>query len=248
MDTLPVHLSNQAQSCSQAAAHAGWVCYAEKTHGKDILPHLCAAKSPQAVAGTLVKSLFCPEHKLSPHQTYHVAIMPCFDKKLEAAREELTVSVPVEDVARVATNADASSSVVIPETDCVLTTSEIHDLLLDRGEVLAEQPAAELDPWVSEQVGLLGGWRGVRGGSGGYLEYSMKAAAREIYNVVRGCIPATLPFSLTGVSCVFVCCLSKSQCRRVLAALAGCLLHTVVRVRFLPVFILTQMLACTCCL
>lgn len=168
------------------------MCYAEKTHGKDVLPYLCAAKSPQAVAGTLVKGLFCHQHNLHPHQIYHMAVMPCFDKKLEAVREELVVSSNGAAVASTGAGAAGNSNTgAVQETDCVLTTSELQDLLKDRGETLAEQPVADMDPWVTDGTrGSFGGWRGVRGGSGGFLEYSLKAAAREIYHVVRCC-----PFS-----------------------------------------------------
>ena len=38
-----------------ASACPGWVCYAEKTHGAYILPHISSTKSPQQVMGALVK-------------------------------------------------------------------------------------------------------------------------------------------------------------------------------------------------
>lgn len=34
-----------------ASACPGWVCYAEKTHGKLVLPNISTAKSPQVTAG-----------------------------------------------------------------------------------------------------------------------------------------------------------------------------------------------------
>ena len=129
-------VANTSVSC------AGWVCYAEKTHGEWILPYLCTAKSPQAVAGTLIKGGalqanaasdvgVSPTQSVTPPQPaaccrnstegassagecdtigsaqvaggttpgdssacvrsiYHVAIMPCYDKKLEAAPSDLT--------------------------------------------------------------------------------------------------------------------------------------------------------------
>ena len=51
-----------------ASACPGWVCYAEKTHGSYILPHISTAKSPQAVMGTLVKRFLCPQLGLPPDQ------------------------------------------------------------------------------------------------------------------------------------------------------------------------------------
>lgn len=70
----------------------GWICYAEKTH-PHILPHLSRLKSPQALMGTLLKTTISRKLGISPDRIYHVAVMPCFDKKLEASREELTDAV-----------------------------------------------------------------------------------------------------------------------------------------------------------
>jgi len=71
---------------------AGWICYAEKTHGSYILPHISTTKSPQQVMGSLVKS-YLPAFldrgvAASPDRLYHVTIMPCYDKKLEASRHD----------------------------------------------------------------------------------------------------------------------------------------------------------------
>jgi len=71
------------------SACPGWICYAEKTH-PHVLPHVSKVKSPQAIAGTFLKSILSKRHGLDPSQIWHMAVMPCFDKKLEASREELT--------------------------------------------------------------------------------------------------------------------------------------------------------------
>ncbi len=41
-----------------ASACPGWICYAEKTHGEFILPHISTTKSPQQIMGTIVKNYF----------------------------------------------------------------------------------------------------------------------------------------------------------------------------------------------
>lgn len=71
-----------------ASACPGWVCYAEKTQGAAVLPYISTAKSPQAVQGSAVKRWLAPGLGLAPQAVYHCAIMPCYDKKLEAARED----------------------------------------------------------------------------------------------------------------------------------------------------------------
>lgn len=38
--------------------------------------------------GTLVKRCWCGSADLQPDRVYHCAVMPCYDKKLEASRED----------------------------------------------------------------------------------------------------------------------------------------------------------------
>lgn len=46
-----------ARNClGMHVVRTGWICYAEKTHGSFILPHISQVKSPQQVMGTLVKT------------------------------------------------------------------------------------------------------------------------------------------------------------------------------------------------
>lgn len=40
---------------------SGWICYAEKTHGSFLVPHLSTARSPQQVMGSLVKDFFAQQ-------------------------------------------------------------------------------------------------------------------------------------------------------------------------------------------
>ncbi|KAF3907601.1 hypothetical protein AA313_de0204214 [Arthrobotrys entomopaga] len=93
----------------------GFVCYLEKTHPA-VLPHLSRLKSPQALLGTLLKSLL-PKYLGGNVDVYHVAVMPCFDKKLEASRAELT---------DVAWNGESPSP--SRDVDCVITTRELLQL------------------------------------------------------------------------------------------------------------------------
>lgn len=69
-----------------ASSCPGWVCYAEKTHGSYILPYISHIKSPQQIMGSLIKNWTTSQTR--GRQIYHVTVMPCYDKKLEAARED----------------------------------------------------------------------------------------------------------------------------------------------------------------
>lgn len=109
-----------------SSACPGWICYAEKQH-PHILPHLSPLKSPQALTGTLLKSVLSKQLNVRPDQIWHVAVMPCFDKKLEASREELTDTF---------WRSDPSANDILPPTrdvDCVITARELLMLADTRG-------------------------------------------------------------------------------------------------------------------
>lgn len=122
-----------------SSACPGWICYAEKTH-PFVLPHLSRLKSPQALSGTLLKTVLSKTLGVSPSQIWHVAVMPCFDKKLEASREELTdVSWRSEDQ-----NSSAASHSPIRDVDCVITSRELLTLSSSRGISLLDMPLKPL--------------------------------------------------------------------------------------------------------
>lgn len=66
----------------------GWICYAEKTHGSFVLPYISTTKSPQQVMGSLVKDYLARLNEKTPERIYHATLMMCYDKKLEASRED----------------------------------------------------------------------------------------------------------------------------------------------------------------
>ncbi|KAG5983164.1 Cytosolic Fe-S cluster assembly factor nar1 [Claviceps digitariae] len=106
-----------------SSACPGWVCYAEKTH-PHVLPHLSKVKSPQALMGTMLKTTLSRKLGIPPHRIWHLAVMPCFDKKLEASREELTDEVW------------AGSGIPgrgVRDVDCVITSKEVLMLAESRG-------------------------------------------------------------------------------------------------------------------
>ena len=120
-----------------SSACPGWVCYAEKTH-PFILPHLSRMKSPQALMGTFYKTILSKSLGVSPSRIWHLAVMPCFDKKLEASREELTdISWRPEE------NQDPSAQPV-RDVDCVITTRELLSLASSRGLSLPNLPLKAL--------------------------------------------------------------------------------------------------------
>lgn len=115
-----------------AASCPGWVCYAEKTHPY-VLPHLSKVKSPQALMGTMLKTTLSRILGIAPSRIWHVAVMPCFDKKLEASRAELTEEVWA--------GAETPGQGV-RDVDCVITSKEILMLAESRGLNFFDIPRA----------------------------------------------------------------------------------------------------------
>ncbi|CAO2642320.1 Cytosolic iron-sulfur assembly component 3 [Lemmus lemmus] len=111
-----------------ASACPGWICYAEKTHGNFILPYISTARSPQQVMGSLVKDFFAQQQHLTPDKIYHVTVMPCYDKKLEASRPDFF-----------------NQEYQTRDVDCVLTTGEVFRLLEEEGISLVELEPVPLD-------------------------------------------------------------------------------------------------------
>ncbi|KAH3758541.1 cytosolic Fe-S cluster assembly factor Nar1 [Pelomyxa schiedti] len=154
-----------------ASSCPGWICYAEKTH-PECLPNISTAKSPQAVMGTLIKYHFAPSLHVMPADIYHVTIMPCYDKKLEASRDDFyNPTTKAHDV------------------DTVLSTIEVIDLLTTKAVDFANLPEATLDTLYSNAENDI--LFGQKSGSGGYLEYLVYRAATDIFHVDP---PKTLEF------------------------------------------------------
>ncbi|XP_023665002.1 cytosolic Fe-S cluster assembly factor narfl isoform X2 [Paramormyrops kingsleyae] len=148
-----------------ASACPGWICYAEKTHGDFILPYISTTRSPQQVMGSLVKTFFAEKQGLSPQQVYHVTVMPCYDKKLEASRPDFYIKKSE-----------------IREVDCVITSGEVLKMLEQEGVSLNDVDPAPLDTLFScvrgdELMSHAGG------GSGGYLHHVYTYAARQLFGV-----------------------------------------------------------------
>ncbi|KAI1202385.1 iron only hydrogenase large subunit domain-containing protein [Nemania serpens] len=159
----------------------GWVCYAEKTHPY-VLPHISKIKSPQALMGTLLKTSLSRTLGIPPHRIWHLAVMPCFDKKLEASREELTDSV---------WNGNGQPGKGVRDVDCVITSKEILMLtesraidffnLTDESIPIASRipfPDSTIEEFVftSGQSHRLGPAAGT---SGGHLYYTLQYVASQ---------------------------------------------------------------------
>ena len=65
--------------------------------------------------GTLVKKLVSEKLQITPDKVFHVTIMPCYDKKLEGARNDFY-----------------DETFKSRDVDCVLTSGEIQQIIEER--------------------------------------------------------------------------------------------------------------------
>lgn len=170
-----IHSTNDDKSKSLvpmiSSACPGWICYAEKTLGSYILPYISSVKSPQQTMGAIVKQHLSQKMSIRPEDIYHVTVMPCYDKKLEASRDDFVFGVE--------SNGDVPV-INVTEVDSVLTSGEVLDLIQSKGvdfKALEESPLDELLTNVDEEGQLYG----VGGSSGGYAETIFRHAAKTLY-------------------------------------------------------------------
>uniref|UniRef100_A0A915I5Z8 Iron hydrogenase large subunit C-terminal domain-containing protein n=1 Tax=Romanomermis culicivorax TaxID=13658 RepID=A0A915I5Z8_ROMCU len=157
----------------------GWICYAEKTYGDVIIPHLSQVRSPQAIMGALVKNYMAKKFDFLPENIYHSTIMPCFDKKLEASRDDFLLP-----------------GTSLREVDCVLSTAELDEILTSYNfsDYKSNNKSSNDFLKFRDQNGRILSHSG--GGSGGYLENVFRYAVKEVFGVnVAENEPIPLSFS-----------------------------------------------------
>lgn len=151
----------------------GFVCYVEKTHGELLTPLLSTVKSPQQIFGTLLKQIWSANENLSPERIFHISLMPCFDKKLEASRKEFIIDNEQHEV------------------DCVLTPVELNNMLVKDDCDLKSIESIKLDNFLKNFKGLdklIDRFDGspirshLGSGSGGYAENVYRMISALLFN------------------------------------------------------------------
>lgn len=155
----------QGKLLTISSACPGWVTYAEKTQPSDVLNAISTVRSPQAIIGAIAEQL---RPAGDNRQVWLTTIMPCHDKKLEASRPDF-----------VTTHAD---NVNRKEVDCVMTTGELIDFIKQTSFSLTE---AETLPFNKLNSASSPGQFGVAvgSGSGGYAEFILRKAAKELLGI-----------------------------------------------------------------
>lgn len=135
-----------------------WVKYAEE-FVPEMIPNVSTCKSPQQMAGAIIKSYFAEKKNIKKEDIYSVAIMPCTAKKFEAQREEMT-------------------NKGISDVDAVLTTREFVKFIKLFGINMREIEAETAD----SPLGIRTSAGKLFGASGGVAE----AAIRTAYHALTG--------------------------------------------------------------
>ena len=133
-----------------------WVKYAEE-FVPGLLPNVSSCKSPQQMAGAVIKSYFAEKKGIERENIYSVSIMPCTAKKFEAQREEMT-------------------NRGISDVDAVLTTREFVRFIKLFGINIHE-----LDPETANNpLGIRSSAGKIFGNSGGVAEAAIRTAYYKI--------------------------------------------------------------------
>lgn len=135
-----------------------WVQYIEMNH-PELIPNLTTVRSPNMIAGGLLKKIFAQKAKINPKNLYVVSVMPCTAKKYEIERKEMWHNG-------------------IKPVDIVLTTRELAYLFKKRGINLALLKPEKPD----SPLGVETGSGSIYGASGGVME----AALRSGYYLLTG--------------------------------------------------------------
>lgn len=203
----------------------GWICFAEKTYPQAI-PHISTTKSPQQIAGTLIKREAAAILGVGAQRVYHCTVMPCFDKKLEASRKDFLRHVEASpDVNCVLSTVEVSCSRTypLPTPHCTAFTfvcvcTCVHHQLLDLMRELHFNVEAEADEDGDVLMGSDMGDEGVESTTRGACSATVVAAATRLEHLFRapvgidGSIARNVQFNAGSNGCVLALALPFSFC------------------------------------
>ena len=130
----------------------GWVKFCELYY-PDLLAHLSSCKSPQQMAGAVIKTYYAEKMGIDPKDIVSVSIMPCTAKKFEIGRED-------------------QSAAGVPDVDIALTTRELGRMIDRAGLNFKALPDEEFDSPLGEDTGAAV----IFGATGGVMEAAVRTA------------------------------------------------------------------------
>lgn len=168
------------------SACPAWVKYAEQFM-PDVLPSLSPLKSPQQIAGSLIKTRIAQARGIKPERLYSVSVTPCIAMKFESKRDGMTRK-GVSDIDAVLTVMELSRLVRLFGIDITNVGEEGADKPMDMrsSSALLADVSGGYTEAVARAINSLSGvkdydrslFRKVRSGSG-FREVSISTDGKE---------------------------------------------------------------------
>ena len=130
----------------------GWVKFCEYYY-PDMIDHLSSCKSPQQMAGAVIKTYWAEKMGIDPKNIVSVSVMPCTAKKFEIGRED-------------------QSAAGVPDVDIAITTRELSRMIMRAGMNFTNLPDEEFDSPLGEDTGAAV----IFGATGGVMEAALRTA------------------------------------------------------------------------
>ncbi len=150
----------------------GWIRFCE-AYFPEFLPNLSSCKSPQQMAGAIIKTYWAKKKNIDPKNIVSVSVMPCTAKKFEIGRDD-------------------QSAAGVPDVDISITTRELVKMINKAGLRFTELPDEKFDSPLSEGSGAAV----IFGATGGVMEAALRTAVWKLtgeapdspveFNEVRG--------------------------------------------------------------
>ena len=130
----------------------GWVKFCEFYY-PDMIPHLSSCKSPQQMAGAVIKTYYAEKTGIDPKDIVSVSVMPCTAKKFEIGRDD-------------------QSAAGVPDVDIAITTRELSRMIMRAGLNFTALPDEEFDSPLGDDTGAAV----IFGATGGVMEAALRTA------------------------------------------------------------------------
>ncbi len=130
----------------------GWVKFCEFYY-PDMIDHLSSCKSPQQMAGAVIKTYWAEKAGIDAKDIVSVSVMPCTAKKFEIGRDD-------------------QSAAGVPDVDIAITTRELGRMIERAGLNFTALPDEEFDSPLGEDTGAAV----IFGATGGVMEAALRTA------------------------------------------------------------------------
>ena len=134
----------------------GWIRFCEAYY-PEFIPNLSSCKSPQQMAGAIIKTYWAKKNNIDPANIVSVSVMPCTAKKFEIGRED-------------------QSAAGIPDLDISITTRELVRMINKAGLRFNSLPDEQFDSPLSNGTGAAV----IFGATGGVMEAALRTAVWKL--------------------------------------------------------------------